>query len=221
MADTVLEQLLPRCDVLVDRDTHGAVVPLSRRRGVMVHFDDSSSDRGALSWFRDPEFRLSYNRAYRDDGTRIRITPSVHHAAYHAGVCLPEDGIPTQELGGTTFRYGGANTGYFGLAITAAANEHITLEQLDALTTDIAIIFRAAGWSPDDVDDRIVGHDSRAIFNPRDNPKEPQLWGKLGRKIDPTGFNVSDPVIDMGQLREGVRTYLLDPTSPIWAGWPS
>jgi hypothetical protein len=98
-------------------------------------------------------------------------------------------GIPTQVLGGTTFRYGGANTGYFGLAITAGAHEHITLEQLDALTTDIAIIFRAAGWSPDDVDDRIVGHDSRAIFNPRDNPKEPQLWGKLGRKIDPTGFN--------------------------------
>jgi hypothetical protein len=220
MAETVLDALLPRCDVLVDRTTHGPRVALGRRRGVMIHFDDSSSDKGALAWFRDPDFKLSYNRAYRDDGTRIRITPSIHDTAWHAGVCLVEAGLPVGTVG-NGFRYGGANTGYFGLAITAGAHEHITLEQLDALTTDIAIIFRAAGWSPDDVDDRIVGHDSRAIFNPRDNPKEPSLWGKLGRKIDPTGFNANDPVIDMGQLREGVRTYLYDLTAPIWAGWPA
>lgn len=218
---TVLDQLLPPCDVLVDRDTHGPIVPLARRIGVMTHFDDSSSDKGALAWFRDPDFRLSYNRAYRDDGTRIRITPSIHDAAYHAGVCLQEPGLSANTLGGTNFVYGGANAGYFGLAITAAAKDHVTLEQLDALATDIAIIFRAAGWAVESVDERIVGHDSRAIFNPRDNPKEPHLWGKLGRKIDPTGFNANDPVLDLEQLREGVRTFLYDPTSPIWRGWPS
>jgi hypothetical protein len=131
--------------------------------------------------------------------------------------------VPVQTLGGTVppFKYGGANTAYIGLAITAAAHEHITLEQLDALTTDIAIVARLAGWSPEDMDSRIVGHDSRAIFNPRDNPKEPTLWGKLGRKIDPTGFHPTDPVIDLGQLREGVRTFLYDPTAPIWRRWPT
>jgi hypothetical protein len=221
MADTVLDQLLPRCDVLVDRDTHGPIVPLSARRGVMVHFDDSSSDRGALSWFRDPAFRLSYNRAYRDDGTRIRITPSIHHAAYHAGVCLIERGVPTQALNGTNFRYGGANTGYIGFAVTAAAHDRVTEPQLESLAIDIAVVFRAAGWSPEDVDYRIVGHDSRAIFNPRDNPTEPSLWGQLGRKIDPTGFDPDNPVVDLGQLREGVRTYLYDTTAPVWHGWPS
>lgn len=221
MADTVLDSLLPACDVRVDRDTHGALVPLAQRVGVMVHFDDSSSDAGALAWFRDPAFRLSYNRAYRDDGTRIRITPSIHHAAYHAGVCLIEPSLRIETLSGSGYRYGGANTGYFGLAITAAARDHITRPQLESLTEDTAIIFRAAGWSPEETERRIVGHDSRAIFNPRDNPDTPHRWGQLGRKIDPTGMNKSDPVIDLAELQEGVRTLLYDTTAPIWHGWPT
>jgi hypothetical protein len=214
-----LDRLLPACDVRVDRDTHGAAVALARRIGIMIHYDDSSSDKGALSWFRAPAFRLSYNRAYRDDGTRIRITPSIHHAAYHAGVCLPEAGLPVVLLQ-QGFRYGSANVGYFGLAITSDGNDHITIEQLDALTTDCAMIFRAAGWRPDSADVRIVGHDSRAIFNPRDNPTRRDLWGKLGRKPDPTGVNPADPVVNLDQLREGVRAFLYDDSNAIWRGWP-
>lgn len=221
MASSLLDRLLPACDVEVDRDTHGPIVPFADRIGAMVHFDDSSSDKGGLAWFRDPDFRLSYNRAYRDDGTRIRITPSIHHAAYHGGVCLREPGLPVLTLAGSGFKYGGANTGYFGFAFTADADDHITREQLDAMTTDIAIIFRLANWGPDDVDVRIVGHDEKAIFNPRDNPKSPKLWGTLGRKIDPTGIHKDDPVVDMGELRQQVRTFLEDLTAPIWAGWPS
>jgi hypothetical protein len=220
MSNTLLDQLLPACAVLVDRDTHGPRVPLTQRAGVMVHFDDSSSDAGGVSWFRDPSFKLSYNRAYEDDGTRVRITPSIHDQAYHAGICKVEPQLPTGTLPGG-FKYGGANTGYFGLAFTADHNDHITREQLDAMTTDIAILFRLAAWSADDVDTRIVGHDSRAIFNPRDNPTRRDLWGKLGRKIDPTGSVPGDPVVNLDELRQQVRTYLEDPTAPIWAGWPS
>jgi hypothetical protein len=205
---SLLDDLLPPCDVLVDRDTHGPRVPLAQRIGCMIHYDDSSSDDGALAWFRDPAFRLSYNRAYRDDGTRIRITPSIGDAAYHAGICRVELGLPVHVLSGTSFRYGGANAGYFGLAVTAADGEHATLEQLDALARDVAVIFRACGWPADDVHERIVGHDSRAVFNPRDNPGQRKRWGMLGRKIDPTGSDAREPVVDLDQVRERVRRYL-------------
>lgn len=221
MPDTILDQLLPRCDVLVDRRTHGPVVPLTRRRGVMVHYDDSASDRGALAWFRDPAFKLSYNRAYRDDGTRIRITPSIHHAAWHAGVCTIESGLPLERLAGHDFQYGGANTGYFGLSVTANGRDRVTPEQLDALMIDTAILCRACGWGPEDVEVRIVGHHEKAIFNPRDNPTRPDLWRKVGRKIDPVGMNAADPVVNMMQLREGVRSLLYDTSHAIWSGWPS
>lgn len=225
MADLVLDQLLPPCDVVVTRPagTFGAVVPLARRKGIMIHFDDSASDASGLGWFRSPEFRLSYNRAYMDDGRRIRITPSIHNAAYHAGVCQIEPGLPLLTLGNSDgFRYGGANAGYIGLAITADVDDEITREQLQSLTIDCAIIWRAAGWSLERLDTDLTGHDLKAIHNPRDDPHHPELWGRLGRKIDPTGTRRDGrPVVDLAELRQGVRTYLEDVTSPIWAGWPS
>lgn len=219
MTDSVLDQLLPPCDVLVDRDTHGARVPLAQRVGIMLHFDDSSSDAGALAWFRDPAFRLSYNRAYRDDGTRIRITPSIHHAAYHAGICLVEPGLPVGTTAGG-FKYGGANTGYFGLAVTCNTRDTVTDAQFDALTADIAMICRICAWGPADVERRVVGHHEKAIFNPRDNPSRPKSWGKIGRKIDPVG-DPTRPVLDMNRTREAVRWLLSDLAAPVWSRWPA
>lgn len=215
----VVDELLPPCDVLVDRDTHGPLVKFKDRIGVMLHFDDSSSDQGALQWFRDPAFKLSYNRAYRDDGSRIRITSSIHYAAYHAGVCMLEPGLPVHTLGGTDFRYGGANTGYIGLAVTCGARDTATDAQFDAIVGDTAILFRAAGWTSADVDTRIVGHCEKAIFNPRDNPGQPTKWGKLGRKSDPIGPYANAPVLDIARAKAAVATYLDDPTAPIWYAW--
>lgn len=215
---SVLDELLPPCDIIVDR-VRDRPVPFTSRRGIMLHYDDSSSDGGALSWFRDPDFKLSYNRAYLDDGRRVRITQSIHDKADHAGPCLVEPGVPTHTIPGTRFRYGGANEAYFGLAATADGNDAITELQFDAMAADCAVIYRAAGWSVDALEVRIVGHDEKAIFNPRSNPTRKALWGKLGRKSDPTGFDPANPVIDLGRLREGIRTYLSDLTLPVWERW--
>lgn len=215
---SLLDSLLPPCDVIVDR-VRDRPVSFQKRRGIMVHYDDSSSDTGALSWFRSPDFKLSYNRAYLDDGRRVRITRSIHDKADHAGPCLVEPGVPTYTIPGTTFKYGGANEAYFGFAATADGNDAITEPQFDAMAADCAVIYRLAAWSLDELESRIVGHDAKAIFNPRSNPGHPKLWGKLGRKIDPTGVDKHRPVIDLARLREGIRWYLTDLTLPVWERW--
>src|SRR5262245_2136016 len=56
------------------------------RRGVMLHYDDSSSDAGAVAWFTDPECQVSYNYLVLDDGSYVPIVPEGKRA-WHAGVC--------------------------------------------------------------------------------------------------------------------------------------
>jgi hypothetical protein len=90
-----LDDLLDACDIIIPlaRTNYGGTVIPALRRGVMWHFDDSSSDKGAENWFRDPAFKLSYNRAYTDNGRRIRLTPSINTIAYHGGVGIREPGL--------------------------------------------------------------------------------------------------------------------------------
>jgi hypothetical protein len=214
---SVLDELLAPCEIVVDR-VKDRPVPLASRVGIMFHYDDSSSDAGGLSWFRSPSFKLSYNRAYQDDGRRIRITRSIHDKADHAGICRVRPGLAVHTIPGTTFRYGGANAGYFGLCATADGNDVITMEQYNVMIEDAAVIVRAAGWA-EQLDTRIIGHDQEAVFNPRDNPGHPKLWGKLGRKVDPTGVDPTHPVIDLERIREGIRAALADLSSPLWARW--
>jgi N-acetyl-anhydromuramyl-L-alanine amidase AmpD len=137
------------------------------RQGVMVHYDASSSDAGALQWFRDPAFRFSYNRVFLDDGRRVNLVAapgdrsSFHRAAYHAGVCR------TQE---TPYPVHSANQAFYGLAITAAGGDVVKPPQYQALLEDVVAIFRVHRWPAREAATRIVGHDEWAIFNRSDNP---------------------------------------------------
>lgn len=146
--------------------------------GIMVHFDDSSEDRWAVAWFKDPLCKVSYNRLYLDDGATVQITPSMEQAAYHAGVCRTKL----------------ANSFFYGLAIATNVRVPVKPPQLEALTDDAVRIFRHHGWPAGDVTRRIRGHDEEACFKD----------GRLGRKIDPTGLDPAHPILDVRALRETV-----------------
>lgn len=199
-----LDDLLLPCEVLIDMPptNYGRLATRAEREGVMWHYDASSSDAGAIGWFRSKEFKLSYNRAYTDNGRRIRLTPSIWHRAYHAGVCRkpPAD----------------ANLAFFGLAVTAGAGDQATEAQFAAIVTDTAVLFRFMGWPAADVAHRIVGHNEYAVFSKTDAPARPELWGKLGRKPDPIGPNPNRPVLSLNSGRAAVATLLDSPTHPIW-----
>lgn len=210
-----LDALLDPCTIIVDKTTHGPVVTPALRRGIMLHFDDSSSDASGIGWFRSPQFKLSYNRAYADDGRRVRLTESITHAAWHAGVCKIEDGVIKAKLA-SGYEYGAANTAYYGLCVIAGLGDLTHDQQFTSLVYDAAVICRYHGWTEADLDRVIVGHNEKAIFNPRDNPTRKDLWGKLGRKIDPIGTNPNHPVLSIVSTRFAVATLLGTPDHELW-----
>src|SRR5918996_3286375 len=103
-----LAEILPDCEVKIKLATsnYGSIVPWQDRRGVMWHYDASKTDKGAENWFRSPEFKLSYTRAYTDSGRRISLAP-LDRQAYHPGVCK------------TTTQVQSANRAFYGLCVTA------------------------------------------------------------------------------------------------------
>ena len=155
---------------------------IGARRGIMLHFDDSSSDASAVQWFRDPSCHVSYNRLYLDNGHVVQITPTMEHAAWHAGVCLTTN----------------ANRVFYGLAIAANASTPVTAKQFEAIAHDCAALFVLNGWPASSVDLRITGHEDEACFANR----------KPGRKIDPTGFHKEAPILDTKKVRQRVKELL-------------
>lgn len=198
-------------DVLLPVDTqiklaarnYAGVVEYKDRVGVMWHFDASKTDKGALNWFSDPSFLLSYNRAYTDSGNRIGLTPRIENRAYHAGTTR-EDA-----------RVHGGNTAFYGLCVTAGDGDVATPLQYAAIVVDTAVIARYhqlrgdKGWETDNIDYWLTGHEEWAIYGPKDTPRK-ELWGKLGRKHDPTGSDLSKPVLSLAEGRLTVAAYLRD-----------
>ncbi len=167
--------------------------PKGARGGVMLHFDDSSNDESAVEWFTDPKCHVAYNRLYLDNGDVVQITTSMEEAAYHAGYC----------------RTPNANRFFYGLAV--AANEHtpVTVKQFESIAHDVAALFWLNQWAPSEVTRRVVGHEDEAIYTEKEFPKSPKLWGKLGRKIDPTGFHPNSPILSTAEVRKRVSQLLL------------
>lgn len=157
------------------------------RWGIMLHYDDSSTDKGAVSWFLDPRCKVSYNGLYLDNGDRVDVAPW-DRAAWHAGVCLPGSW-------GTA-----ANSAFYGLSAATNGETPVTVAQLDAIVRDCAAICRAHGWGAG----RIMGHDMLACF-PQGHPKA----GQLGRKIDPTGPNKAKPILSVEMVRQLVAARLM------------
>lgn len=214
-----LEDVLLKCDVNITLapTNYAAPVPYSSRLGIMAHFDASRTDDGALSWFDSPEFKLSYNRAYTDNGRRIHLTPTIERRAYHAGKCRSDARV-----------HDNANSSFYGLAITAGDGQLATLEQFTAFCVDAAVIAKYhqlrgdPGWELANIDYWITGHEDWAIYSPESTPNR-ELWGKLGRKHDPTGDNPHKglpPVLDKVAVRRTVAAYLNDsPTGAFWSSY--
>lgn len=214
-----LEQILTKCDVVIElaRGNYGDLVPYSARVGIMGHFDGSRTDKGAQSWFDAPDFKLSYNRAYTDAGRRIRLAPAIEYKAYHGGKCRSDARVRDN-----------ANTAFYGLCVTAGDGQVATVEQFTSWCVDAAVIARYhqlrgdPGWETSNIGYWITGHENWAIHSPA-STKNKALWGKLGRKHDPTGENPKKglpPVLDLAAARLTVAAYLNDaPTGAFWSSY--
>src|SRR5450756_318203 len=75
--------------VHADERTHSHVLqkPLAAPRGgIMLHYDDSSSDREALEWFHDPRCSNGYTWLVLDDGRVVELADPGMRTP-HAGAC--------------------------------------------------------------------------------------------------------------------------------------
>ncbi|MEE8551484.1 MAG: peptidoglycan recognition family protein [Gemmatimonadota bacterium] len=148
------------------------------RIGVMLHFDGSGSDRGALQWFKDARCRVSYNLLVLDDGSYVRIAPDSARA-WHAGRCRPSD--PSR------LHYGDANSAFFGLAIASSGEHDVTPLQMLTVALLCRLYFEKHHWDLSETW-RIVSHSSEA-------------WGR-GRKTDPEGADPKNPILSVDDIRQ-------------------
>ena len=195
-------------DVHVDQRVHSHVLeePLAARRGgVMLHYDDSSDDAASLAWFRDPRCSNGYTWLVLDDGRLIELADPAFRTP-HAGPCL----TPM------------ANSVFYGIAAATSGVVPATVAQVDTIIRLCAALFSYHDWRASDVRARIVGHDAQAIWTPEQtrlagipDSKGRLLWGKLGRKVDPTGQRRDGrKILDVEEVRAGVRSQLLQ-SSPL------
>lgn len=155
-------------------------------QGVMLHYDESTSDKGALGWFEDPRCRVSYDRLVLDTGGYAILCPE-DMAAYHAGTCRTSD--PER------LSYKSANQAFKGIAIAANNLETATIEQVLTVAMLTRLYFNEYNWPLTDLW-RIKGHEDEAVY-----PEGTERAGRRGRKIDPTGPDKRKPVLSIGCIR--------------------
>lgn len=173
--------------------SHILMAPLAaRRQGIVWHYDDSSDDRWSLKWFQDPACKNGYTWIAMDDGRLIELADPAMRTP-HAGVCKTKN----------------ANSVFYGLAAATNGKVPVTPAQLETMLGAAVAIHRFHKWGPDEVDARNYGHDEQAIWDQAATREQGipdatarTLWGKLGRKVDPTGQR-SDKrkIIDMNAVR--------------------
>jgi len=146
------------------------------RLGVMLHFDASASDEGAMAWFQDPRCRVSYNYLVLDDGSYVEIAP-LDARAWHAGVCRPSRDDLT---------YRDANSAFYGIAAATNLKRSVTGLQLLTIAYLVRKLFQKNNWNPLDVW-RIVGHSD-------------ECWPR-GRKVDPVGLDPDRPILSVEAVR--------------------
>lgn len=131
------------------------------RIGIMLHYDGSASDAGAVGWLLfDPRCKVSYNWLVLDDGTVRDIAP-MDARAWHAGVCRPSN---------LYLQYQDANSAFYGIAIAAKPGDKVTTAQQAMVEQLCYAIMKRKGWTESW---RITTHHAEA-------------WPR-GRKTDPTG----------------------------------
>jgi N-acetyl-anhydromuramyl-L-alanine amidase AmpD len=163
------------------------------RIGVMLHYDDSSSDPGAMEWFTDPRCDVSYNYLVLDDGRYVAVIPEGKRA-WHAGACRSSD--PER------LSYDDANSAFIGISVATNDKIPATPQQVETVAWLTRKMFTDHGWKTSETW-RIVGHDDEAVYpNKPDVPLK--LRGKRGRKIDPTGRNKNKPILSVEEIRKRV-----------------
>lgn len=182
----------------VDMCVHSQVLaaPLAaRRRGVMLHYDDSKRDDWALAWYLDPRCKNGYTWLVLDDGSLIELADPAMRTP-HAGPCL----VPR------------ANSAFYGMSAATNGLVPATLLQLQTIVRVCVTLFQYHGWSAAQVGDRIVGHDEQAVWTPEytraagiPESRARLLWGTVGRKVDPTGVRADGrKIIDVNAVRTTV-----------------
>ena len=181
----------------VDERRHSRILqqPLAAKRGgIMLHYDDSSRDDWAVEWFADPHCTNGYTWLVLDDGRVVELADPANRTP-HAGAC----------------RTPKANSFFYGIA--AATNGLVVASdpQLESIARLCAAVCRFHQWSDESIPERILGHDSEAIWTP-DFTADRALWGKLGRKVDPTGVRAdAKPIVDVSALTGRARELLEAP----------
>jgi N-acetylmuramoyl-L-alanine amidase len=157
-----------------------------RRLGVMLHYDASTgSDKSAIGWFSDPDCEVSYNLLVGDDGHVYAIAPE-DRRAWHAGVCKSSD---------PRLAYKDANSAFYGISWAGGGRKGDRCPEAAkaSIVSECVRLFRKHGWSADETW-RIVGHRTEA-------------WPR-GRKTDPEGADLKNPVLSTEEIRRRVRTRL-------------
>ena len=166
---------------------------LAPRGGIMLHYDDSSRDDWALDWFADTRCTNGYTWVVLDDGRIVELADPGMRTP-HAGACL----TPL------------ANSYFYGIAATTNGLVPATNAQLSAIAQLAAALCTHHRWWPTtrSLRERLVGHDAQAIWT-RSSTNNPALWGRTGRKVDPTGTRPDgQPVIDLVAIRQRVAELL-------------
>ena len=156
---------------------HPLVAP---RCGIMLHYDDSSSDVSALEWFTDPRCTNGYTWLVLDDGRVVELADPGMRTP-HAGPC----------------RTSNANSRFYGIAAATNGSVCATEQQLDAIARVCTAVCRYHQW----VTPVLVGHDEQAIWTALYTTTR-ALWGTPGRKVDPTGMRTDGKkIIDLADIR--------------------
>jgi N-acetyl-anhydromuramyl-L-alanine amidase AmpD len=171
------------------------------RSAVMLHYDDSTRDDWAVEWFDDPRCHNGYTWLVLDDGSVVELADPALRTP-HAGPC----------------REPNANSRFYGLSAATNGLVPATPAQLAAIVATCVALFRFHVWRPEEVVARIQGHDAQAVWTPAytraaglSDATGFARWGKLGRKVDPTGVRKDRrPIIDVNQVRAAVAAALHD-----------
>jgi N-acetyl-anhydromuramyl-L-alanine amidase AmpD len=164
------------------------VVP---RRGVMLHYDDSSRDEWAVEWFADPRCRNGYTWLVLDDGRVVELADPTKRTP-HAGAC----------------RTPNANSVFYGIAAATNGLVPATPAQVESIVRLCAVLVPTLGLRPLALGPAVTGHDQEAIWS-ASNTQDARLWGRGGRKVDPTGVRKDgNPIIDVSAVRAQVAARL-------------
>jgi N-acetyl-anhydromuramyl-L-alanine amidase AmpD len=185
--------MTPIPGILVDDRRHSNVLqqPLAvPRGGVMLHYDDSTRDDWSIAWFHDPRCTNGYTWLVLDDGRIVELADPGARTP-HAGACK----TPM------------ANSHFYGIAAATNGLVPATEAQLASIVTIVLCLFIHHRWAFASLDERVVGHDAQAVWTP-ESTKRRELWGKTGRKVDPTGQRADGQrIIDVGDVRRRVARY--------------